>query len=197
MSKQKTINYDSVEETQKHISRVQSLMGLMITELFLNAGMHDESKINSMEKEYFDKYTPKLAGCTYGSEEYKQFLKELKPALDHHYEENRHHPEHYTKYVCNGCFTEYKKEYPSVCPGCGYSQFQKEEDISQMTLIDLIEMLCDWKAATERHKDGDIIKSLEINKNRFLISQQLSSILYNTVEYFKYTKIWNIQPKEQ
>ena len=31
---------------------------------------------------------------TYGSDEYKACLTEMKPALDHHYAANRHHPEH-------------------------------------------------------------------------------------------------------
>lgn len=40
----------------------------------------------------------------------------------------------------------------------------------------------DWKAATERHADGDILKSLEINRVRFGISDQLAQILQNTVD---------------
>jgi hypothetical protein len=32
----------------------------------------------------------------------------------------------------------------------------------------LIEMLADWKAATERHHDGDLAKSLEIHRERFV-----------------------------
>lgn len=51
-----------------------------------------------------------------------------------------------------------------------------------MDLLDIVEMLCDWKAATERHNDGDIMKSLEINKNRFNIDDQLFAILENTVK---------------
>ena len=31
----------------------------------------------------------------YGSPEYKASLKELGPALEHHYKENKHHPEHW------------------------------------------------------------------------------------------------------
>lgn len=46
-------------------------------------------------------------------------------------------------------------------------------------------MFIDWKAATERHADGDIIKSIEINKNRFKISDQLIKILLNTVVFLK------------
>ena len=41
-------------------------------------------------------------------------------------------------------------------------------------------MFIDWKAASERHDDGDIFRSIEINKNRFGISEQLCKIFKNT-----------------
>ena len=50
-----------------------------------------------------------------------------------------------------------------------------------MTLIDLIEMLCDWKAATVRNKNGNIRKSIEHNADRFKMSPQLKQIFENTV----------------
>jgi hypothetical protein len=50
-----------------------------------------------------------------------------------------------------------------------------------MTLVDVMEMLVDWKAASERHDDGDIERSLEINEDRFGLSPQLVAILYNTI----------------
>lgn len=45
-----------------------------------------------------------------------------------------------------------------------------------------IEMLCDWKAASERQLDGNILKSIDKNRTRFGISSELSDILVNTVE---------------
>jgi hypothetical protein len=55
-----------------------------------------------------------------------------------------------------------------------------------MTLIDLCEMIADWKAATLRHANGDIAKSLEINQKRFKYTDELKQILLNTVkEYFE------------
>jgi hypothetical protein len=54
-----------------------------------------------------------------------------------------------------------------------------------MDLYDIIEMFLDWKAATERHADGDILKSIEINKGRFKMSEQLYEIFLNTaLRYF-------------
>jgi len=173
---------DQRPKTKEHIREVQKQIHTVIYALKDRAKNHDASKLESPEREIFDEYTPKLRDSTYGSDKYKQYLKEMKPALDHHYANNRHHPEHFKKYVCNGCFTEYLDTQPNVCGGCGYSQFQLESNISGMNLVDLIEMLCDWKAATKRHADGDILKSIELNQKRFGYSDELKSILLNTVE---------------
>ena len=148
------LKYDSTKDTQKHIERVQELLDLCIIDLDYRAEDHDRDKIEDpVEKALFDTYTPKLKNCTYGSEEYKTFLSELKPALDRHYKNNRHHPEHFH----NG--------------------------IQGMNLLDLLEMICDWKASSERHEDGDIYKSIELNQSRFGYSDDLKSILKNTVDF--------------
>ena len=141
-----------MRETIKHIKNVQCFLKKIILLLEDRGLNHDSSKLKSPEIEIFNKFTPLLKNSTYGSEEYKQFLIDMKPAIDHHYVNNRHHPEHF----CNG--------------------------IDDMNLIDLIEMICDWKAAVMRHKDGDILKSIEINTTRFNLSQQLVKILINTVK---------------
>lgn len=148
------MNYDSKADTLEHIKRVSELLGQGAIELVRRGNIHDTSKLNSPEKELFDKYTPMLKDTTYGSEEYKWYLKELKVALDHHYENNSHHPEHY------------------------------ENGVNDMDLFDLFEMLMDWKAATERHEDGDIMKSIDINQERFKIDPQLSQIFRNTVKKY-------------
>lgn len=146
--------YDSTKDTVKHINKVRDYISQCIIELDDRATNHDRDKIDdSTEKALFDKYTPKLANCTYGSDEYKSFLDGLKPALDRHYANNRHHPEHF------------------------------ENGIQGMNLIDLLEMLCDWKAASERHADGNIFKSIEINQKRFGYSDDLKAILRNTAEF--------------
>ena len=172
---------DQRPNTLKHIETVRKLLDTFCGELFYCGRIHDVSKLESPEREIFDEYTPKLKNTTYGSDEYKTYLKEMSVALDHHYAKNRHHPEHFIRYVCNGCFKEYKEE-PNICNVCGYSQFQEESDVSQMNLVDLIEMLCDWKAATLRHEDGDVNKSIEINRKRFNIPDSIVTILFNTVK---------------
>jgi len=148
------------------------------------AEVHDQSKLESPEVEIFTEYTPKLKDSTYGSEEYKSFLVGMGEALKHHYAHNSHHPEHFKKYVCNGCFKEYKVVMPNHCDVCWYSQFQEESDYTQMNLLDIVEMFCDWKAATMRHADGDIYKSIEHNKGRFRMSDDLAQIFQNTAKLF-------------
>ena len=150
--------YDSKVDTLEHIYRVAVLLMQCSEELLNRARIHDASKLTDAEKPYFDKYTPLLKISDYGSDEYKAMLKSLKPALDHHYMANPHHPEHYLT------------------------------GIDGMNLFDLVEMFMDWKAATERHDSGDIFKSIDINEKRFSISIQLAQILKNTATYLGWLK---------
>lgn len=50
-----------------------------------------------------------------------------------------------------------------------------------MNLLDLIEMFCDWLAATKRHNNGDINRSIKINQSRFSMSDDIVKIFENTV----------------
>ena len=101
--------------TQQHIENVRKNIRFFTDRLTTRGVEHDKSKLESPEVELFAEHTEKLKNMEYGSDEYKKSLEDLKPALEHHYAVNRHHPEHWK----NG--------------------------ISDMSLIDLIEMLCDWK----------------------------------------------------
>lgn len=143
--------YDSTADTTEHIRQVQLRLTNIIAALSERGWNHDNSKLEAPEKEAYDALTPRLAGLTYGSEEYRATLREMKPAIQHHYAHNSHHPEHY------------------------------DQGIAGMDLLDLVEMFCDWKAASLRHKDGDFAASLQINKERFGISDQLMAILENSV----------------
>lgn len=141
------------KETRKHVAKVANNISEMAAHIIFRGAIHDRSKFGEIESPLFIKLTPLLKGSTYGSEEYAGFLKELKPALDNHYKENRHHPEHFK----NG--------------------------IKDMNLIDLCEMLADWYAAAQRHDDGDIMKSIAINQKRFGYSDDFKLMLENTVRY--------------
>ena len=62
------MSYDSKADTLLHIKRVAQLLTEAAAELIRRANVHDNSKLESPEKEFFDEYTPKLAGSTYGSD---------------------------------------------------------------------------------------------------------------------------------
>lgn len=142
-------------ETIKHIHRVRELLYLMIAELDRRAREHDQSKLESPEAEIFGEFTPELIKTEYDSPEYNKLLEKVKPAVEHHYSKNSHHPDFYK----NG--------------------------VNDMDLISILEMLVDWKASTERNKNGNIRKSIDINAQRFGIEPQLKRILENTVaKYF-------------
>lgn len=73
--------------------------------------------------------------------------------------------------------------------GLKIEQYSPESDIKFMSLLDLIETLCDWKAATERMKNGgDIHQSLVLNTDRFKLSPQLAAILANTIREMQWPK---------
>ena len=193
--------YDSRADTLAHIDRVQTLIQTAINNLSVRAVKHDMSKLEEPEKSTFDACTAKLKAMAYGSDEYKAALAELKPALDHHYAENSHHPEHYVMWrdpVCGKVFRDDEvkvsqcygtRERPMrLCPVCCANgtimecTLEPHTGIEGMSLFDVLEMLMDWKAATERMKNGgDIRRSLEINRDRFKLSPQLESILANTI----------------
>jgi predicted acetyltransferase len=45
-------------------------------------------------------------------------------------------------------------------------------------------MLCDWKAATLRHADGDLGRSIEQNAERFGYGGEMKRLLLNTAKRF-------------
>lgn len=159
------MTYDSREDTLTHIDAVRYRLHEVTRNLAYRAKVHDRSKLIEPEKPIFDVVTPRLRELTYGSDEYKAALAEMGEALNHHYRCNQHHPEHYA-------LTDAGVPNPD--------ELKQGAAIARMTMIDLIEMLCDWKAATERHADGNFGQSLIINRTRFGIGEQLFSVLVET-----------------
>lgn len=143
------IGFDSEAETRKHIMRVGELLLAGVRELCDRAVKHDLSKLSEAEKPFFDEETPKLRGLVFRSPGYEAATERLRPALEHHYANNSHHPQHY------------------------------EDGIDEMDLFDLVEMMCDWKASGERSAGGNIMDSIAKNTEKFGISGQLQSILVN------------------
>lgn len=146
--------YDSTKDTMDHIKRVAELIEMAREELKKRSLLHDRSKLQSPEKEVFDVITLGLRELSYGSPEYFAVMMQAKIGIEHHHENNSHHPEFYK----NG--------------------------IQGFDLFDLVEMFLDWKAASERHADGDILRSIHINRERFGYSRDLEMILENTAKRY-------------
>jgi Family of unknown function (DUF5662) len=144
--------YDSAPDTLAHIEQVRELLEDVIGNLHYRASVHDASKLRDPEKAVFDEFSPKLATSTYGSDEYKQFLVGMGEGLNHHYANNDHHPEHW------------------------------QHGIADMDLIQVIEMLADWKAATLRHENGSLSRSIAQNAERFGYGVEFYRLLWNTAD---------------
>lgn len=138
----------------KHMEMVRNCIDDFVIRLLTRGRLHDQSKLESPEVELFTEHTHKLADLEYGSPEYKESLKALGPALEHHYAKNRHHPEHWA------------------------------HGVRDMDLVDLMEMYCDWKASSCRHHTGNLKKSIRINASKYDIPEMLISIFENTEERY-------------
>jgi hypothetical protein len=142
--------YDSTPDTLAHICRVQELLRVVTAELGLRGLAHDASKLVEPEKSAYDRAVPEMQKHPYGSPELKAATAQLGPALQHHFAHNSHHPEHYS------------------------------EGIAGMDLLDVVEMLCDWRAAAERPPGNGTVR-MDVNRERYGIEPQLASVLTNTL----------------
>ncbi len=119
------MSYDSANDTYSHKRHVESAMGKIIKALEDRSEHHDDSKLENPEKACYDKYIPLLKETKYGTKEYYAIKDAMEnDGLKHHFDANRHHPEHFK----NG--------------------------IEDMTLVDIVEMFCDHYAASLRSDTG-------------------------------------------
>lgn len=142
------------EGIKKHVFHVRKNGRKLIKEFQKRLKVHDASKLEEPERSVYAQHNDALKQTIYASDEYTELLKLVKPALDSHYANNRHHPEHWPK------------------------------GIEDMDLVDILEMLADWQASVKKNKNGNIHRSIEFNTKRFNISPQLALILSNTVERY-------------
>lgn len=148
--------YDSRNDTHAHKELVSRIIyNYIVPSLNERAMNHDNSKLESPEKECYDKYIPILKTAKYGTKEYEDVRKKMSDeGLEHHYSANRHHPEHFK----NG--------------------------INDMTIIDLVEMIADWIAASQR-SDTDFLTGLDSNAKKFGLPPMLKDIIANTYRDMK------------
>lgn len=150
------IPFSSKESTLEHIRRVNQLLIGCSKEMLDRAVKHDATKIVEPELSGFNHLDPDFRKLPYGSPEYFNIVNkpEVQRAIAHHHKHNSHHPEHY------------------------------EEGIMDMNLFDIIEMLCDWKAASERNTSDNnkFEQHLEYNYKRYKIPIDIQIIIHNTAK---------------
>ena len=146
------MSVDYVESVLSHKEQVARLLAEVSGALCMRAAQHDDSKFSDEEAAAYAEALTRLNAAPYGSPEYILACERIRPAIEHHYRVNRHHPEHFP----NG--------------------------VSDMNLVDLVEMTCDWIAAAKR-SGGDVVEALQVNRKRFGLSDQLYRIILQTVLY--------------
>lgn len=141
-------------ETQQHITRVATLCALSADELMRRGATHDASKFEDAERFVFAANTSGRDRVPFGTPAYFAHLDTVRPALVHHYAENRHHPEHFP------------------------------DGIDGMHLFDVLEMVCDWMAASLSDDSdlGPAHRSVDMNQERFGYSDAFCAMLHRTVD---------------
>lgn len=141
---------ETEEYIKGHISRVRRHINTFIQLLIRRAEKHDKSKLEEPELSWW-KEMDKEPRYPYGSKEYEQKLKRWNKVFKHHYQYNRHHPEHY------------------------------EYGVSEMTLIDIVEMMCDWLGYKDTTTVTEALKVCDEQMARYDISEELRQIIFNTL----------------
>ena len=141
---------ETEEYIKGHISRVRRHINTFIQLLIRRAEKHDKSKLEEPELSWW-KEMDKEPRYPYGSKEYEQKLKRWSKVFKHHYQYNRHHPEHY------------------------------EYGISEMTLIDIVEMMCDWLGYKDTTTVTEALKVCDEQMARYDISEELRQVIFNTL----------------
>jgi len=150
----KELNSDYFKRLDKHRKEVMHILSRAVLDIAERSLKHDISKYNNAEKRLFKMHS--MSDTTFGSKEYEKSKNSIKDAIELHYKNNRHHPEHF------------------------------ENGINDMNLIDILEMLVDWISASKCYNDdGNIYDSIKVCKDKFNIDSQLEQILINTVKHLE------------
>lgn len=153
------MTFDQIKEFSAiyhHKFVVLKFMNYIIHDLIIRAEEHDQTKFSEEEFPGLVAAMEEIKMYPYGTPEYEEMRKKHAKPFAEHYAKNRHHPEHFP----NG--------------------------VEDMTLVDLLEMLCDWKSASMRQEHGGSIEnSIKIATEKYNLSPQLVKILDNTAKACK------------
>ncbi len=144
----------TIELTIAHKESIARYMAKFSAELAYRAAIHDNSKFQKDELEGYSECADEFNTHPFDSAAERLLREKLTKVMSLHRTRNRHHPEYF------------------------------ENGIDDMNLIDLIEMISDWKSASERAPGDSVRKGLPIMKDKYNISPQLLKILENTFRDF-------------
>jgi hypothetical protein len=142
-----------LEDVTQHTNWVVKYITEFIHQLEKRGEQHDADKFASPIKDVYSKNFDALMEVPYGSEEYNRITgsSQFKAAFKQHTENNRHHTQHFK----NG--------------------------VDDMNLVDVVEMLCDWKAASDRSKTS-ILDGMKLNYKKYKIDGTAQKWLENTIK---------------
>lgn len=130
----------------RHINQVRFNLHKISHRLKERSIVHDSSKYALDEFEGFKEINRIARTHPFGSQEYKDSLKDNQ-AVQLHYSRNTHHPEHY------------------------------QGGIDGMSFLDIVEMVCDWKAASDTYGKTSFEDSLKIQKERYKFTSEQEYII--------------------
>ena len=147
------VKFEVLIETLTHISGVCKNLAVMRADLEKRGISHDRSKLTSAEFDGFVSVRPKLKKSNYGSPEYRECIDAIETTVAHHYRHNRHHPEFH------------------------------DNGFPDMNLLDILEMLADWKEASGRNPNLSFADSLPRAFAKYSIPDNMQKHIMATLEY--------------
>lgn len=146
-----SVNFDRTQNFVEHKTTVVQYLLYITEDLRHRAVVHDDSKLDQFEKDMYDALSKEYKHHKSKSNISEKSKMIIKRGLEHHYCLNNHHPEHFK----NG--------------------------INDMTLIDIIEMLCDWMTYADRcHKD--INEIIDYYQHKYNFSNEFKTLINNTIK---------------
>ena len=152
------IEFEVLTDTLMHISEVAENLAVIRADLERRGISHDRSKLLAAEFDAFVSTRPKFKKVNYGTPEYQECVDAIKSAVDHHHANNRHH----TSFHKNG--------------------------FADMNLLDILEMIADWKAASRRSPDLSFLASLPRAFENYNIPDNMQKHIIATIKYLGWDK---------
>lgn len=149
----------------RHRDFVRKNIHALVSELEQRAIVHDVSKFEEDEFNGFVEADEMALYKEYGSSDYHKKLKENK-GIKLHLSRNSHHPEYYEYEPAMDMFVGQDNEAVKGAAG-----------INRMSFLDIVEMVIDWKSASETY-GNDFKASIDYSLKRFYADERTSWLIH-------------------